>query len=95
MQPTPVSLSGESPWTEEPGGLQSKESDTTEATKHARVVRNAVSCRGEDKLVGPLGLGVEWDLTASIQIKRHTASSMEQFSFLESALKKYVHMYPS
>ena len=43
MQPTPVSLSGESPWTEEPGGLQSKESDTTEATKHARVVRNADS----------------------------------------------------
>ena len=23
MQPTPVSLPGESPWTEEPGGLQS------------------------------------------------------------------------
>ena len=32
-QPTPVLLPGESPWTEEPGGLQSwgrKESDTTE-----------------------------------------------------------------
>ena len=33
-QPTPVFLPGESPWTEEPGGLQSmgsqKESDTTE-----------------------------------------------------------------
>ena len=31
--PTPVFLLGESPWTEEPGGLQSrgcKESDTTE-----------------------------------------------------------------
>ena len=33
--PTPVFLPGESPWTEEPGGLQSrgcKESDTTEHT---------------------------------------------------------------
>ena len=32
-QPTPVFLPGESPWTEEPGGLQSmgsQESDTTE-----------------------------------------------------------------
>ena len=32
-QPTPVLLPGESPWTEEPGGLQSwgcKQSDTTE-----------------------------------------------------------------
>ena len=34
-QPTPAFLPGESPWTEEPGGLQSMgvaESDTTEAT---------------------------------------------------------------
>ena len=34
-QPTPVFLPGESPWTEEPGGLcpsSHKESDTTEAT---------------------------------------------------------------
>ena len=34
-QPTPVFLPGESPWTEEPGGLQPwahEESDTTEAT---------------------------------------------------------------
>ena len=32
-EPTPVFLPGESPWTEEPGGLQSmgcKESDTSE-----------------------------------------------------------------
>ena len=37
-QPTPVCLSGESPWTEEPGRLQSvvlKESDVTEATQRA------------------------------------------------------------
>ena len=27
-QPTPVFLSGESPWTEEPGGLQSMESQS-------------------------------------------------------------------
>ena len=36
-QPTPVFLPGESPWTEEPGGLQwivHKESDMTEATEH-------------------------------------------------------------
>ena len=25
------------PWTQEPGGLQSKESDTTEVTEHARM----------------------------------------------------------
>ena len=34
-QPTPVFMPGESPWTEETGGLQSigyKESDTTEMT---------------------------------------------------------------
>ena len=38
-QPTPVFSPGESPWTEEPGGLQSmgsqKELDTTEATERA------------------------------------------------------------
>ena len=37
-QPIPVFLPGESPWTEEPGGLQSwghKESDMTEVTEHA------------------------------------------------------------
>ena len=36
-QSTPVFLPGESPWTEEPGRLQSwdcKESDATEATEH-------------------------------------------------------------
>ena len=36
-QPTPVFLPGESPWTEEPGRLQSigcKEADMTEATEH-------------------------------------------------------------
>ena len=37
-QPTPEFLPGDSPWTEEPGGLQSmghKESNTTEVTKHS------------------------------------------------------------
>ena len=39
-QPTPVFLPGESPWTEEPGGLESmgsKESDMTEATEHTHI----------------------------------------------------------
>ena len=39
-EPTPVLLPGESPGTEEPGGLQStghRESDTTEGTQHAHV----------------------------------------------------------
>ena len=37
QQPTPVFLPGESPWTEEPGALQSmgSQSDMTEATYHA------------------------------------------------------------
>ena len=39
-RPTPVFLSGESPWTEEPGGLYSpwgrKESDTTELLSTAQ-----------------------------------------------------------
>ena len=36
-QPTPGFLPGESPWTEEPGGLvhQVAESDTAEANEHA------------------------------------------------------------
>ena len=34
-QPTPVFSPGESPWTEEPGGLQSIELSVTEATEHA------------------------------------------------------------
>ena len=45
-QPTPVFLPGESPWTEEPGGLQSmgsKESDTAEhcTAQHAALVVHA------------------------------------------------------
>ena len=39
MQPAPVFLPGESPWAEEPGGLQSwghKESDTTERLSTAQ-----------------------------------------------------------
>ena len=43
-QPTPVSLPGESPRTEEPGGLQSMRSDTTEATEHARIYTYAHKC---------------------------------------------------
>ena len=33
--PTPVFLPGESPWTEEPGGLQSMGSQESDATKHS------------------------------------------------------------
>ena len=39
-QPTPVLLPGKSPWTEEPGGLQSMQSQRAgdnEATEHARM----------------------------------------------------------
>ena len=36
---SPGFLLGESPWTEEPGGLQSTESDTTEATEQRRRVK--------------------------------------------------------
>ena len=46
-QPSPVFLPGESPWTEEPGGLQSmggfKESDTTEQLNTARSMALKVS----------------------------------------------------
>ena len=41
MAPTPAFLSGESPWTEEPGGLQSMGSKGVEhdrVTKHSTVV---------------------------------------------------------
>ena len=39
--PTPVFLPGKSPWTEEPGGLQSMGSqrDSTEAIEHACIYR--------------------------------------------------------
>ena len=54
-QPTPVFLPGESPWTEEPGGLQSvgqKESDTTEATghTHTRASRQLDPAPGVDQV---------------------------------------------
>ena len=43
MKPTPVFLSGEFPWTEEPGRLQSmgvtKESDTTERLTNNKIHR--------------------------------------------------------
>ena len=36
------------PWTEEPGGLQSKESDTTEATQHTRAKVMFTGCIQQD-----------------------------------------------
>ena len=43
-QPTPVFLPGESPWTEDPGGLYSpwghKESDTTERLSTAQIMKD-------------------------------------------------------
>ena len=46
-QPTPVLLPGESPWTEEPGGLQtigSQESDTNERLIRIEVVTGNAHC---------------------------------------------------
>ena len=61
-QPTPVFLPGESPWTEEPGGLQSMGSQRVrhnQATKHSTAQGNSEVFREEKKLEGSLqGKGV-------------------------------------
>ena len=47
-QPTSVFLPGQSPWTEEPGGLQStgsQESDTAEHTHTLKILSRCFSCR--------------------------------------------------
>jgi len=38
-QPTPVFLPGESPWTEEPGGLQSMESQESDTTEQLGITK--------------------------------------------------------
>ena len=43
-QPTPVFLPGESPWTEEPGRLQSMALQRVGATKHSTAIRISGYC---------------------------------------------------
>ena len=67
-QPTPVLLPGESPWTEQPGGLQSmgsQESDTTEwlSTAQAHRHREHVASKGEGwegEIDWEFGVKVKW-----------------------------------
>ena len=56
-QPTPVFLPGESPWTEEPGRLQSiglQESDMTEATYHTCTQRDSLNKKNRASHIVPL-----------------------------------------
>ena len=52
-QPTPVSLPGEFPWTEEPGGLQSRfsEPDKTGMTEHACIPAAKRKIKWKEKVV--------------------------------------------
>ena len=58
-QSTPLFLLGESPWTDEPGGLQSigrKQRDTTEATKHSTaLVESACNVGAAETQIQSLG----------------------------------------
>ena len=51
-QPTPVFFAWRIPWTEEPGGLQSIGSDTTETTQHACTGATGHPCIPEEELEG-------------------------------------------
>ena len=58
--PTPVFLPGESPWTEEPGELQStghKELDTTEQRRTAQPTRAYCIARGATQCFVPAWMG--------------------------------------
>ena len=66
-QPTPVFLPGESPWTEEPGGLQSMGSNTTEqlSTQHKKS-RTRSFLAGAKWLHIPSGLNLLFPLGGSL-----------------------------
>ena len=64
MQPTPVFLPGESPWTKEPGGLQSwghKELDTTKKLSTVQQLQCRETNRGL-QVTGETETGAAGDL---------------------------------
>ena len=71
MQPTPVFLPGKSPWTEEPGGLQSAGS---QRVRHDLVTEQQQETRKQPDSVGPgvtdfLGSKITAVVTAAMKLK--------------------------